>query len=71
MLNAALAWKKTAPKITQVCLHANAFLNISGLLTHACTLLCISALPVHTLSQVYGEALGHRTKSVFEPLEAQ
>ena len=43
---------ENASKITQMCLHANAFLIISSLLTHACTLLCISELPVHVLSQV-------------------
>ena len=46
---------KTGPNITQTRLHANAFLDISDLLTHACTRIYISALPVHTLSQVYAE----------------
>ena len=63
-------YKKTGPKITQARLHANAFLDISDSLTHACTRIYISALPVHTLSQVYAEALRYSKFTVFERLGA-
>ena len=44
---------KTGPKKTQAPLHANAFLDIPDLLTHACTRIYISALPVHMIIEAY------------------